>query len=80
MDGNIMIIGDLNINTNYNSNKLSHLTKLFEVFDLLRLTCINTCSDSSDHRSIDVCLTNRPRSFHKTSTIEGLVISDFSFF
>ena len=54
MYDNIMIIGDLNIDTNYNSDKLYNPTELFYVFDLLRLICINTCSKSSDHRSVNV--------------------------
>ena len=57
MHDNIMIIGDLNIDKNYNSDKLYNPTELFYVFDLLRLISINTCSKSSDHRSVNVILT-----------------------
>ena len=64
-----MIIGDRNINGNCNSDKVFNDTKFFDVFGLLKFICTNTCSKSSNYRSVDAIFKKRPRSFHKTSTI-----------
>ena len=56
-------MGDLNINILYNTkdhyNFLSHLCDTFSLNNLIK-----------EKTSADVMLTNRPKSFHKTSIIE----------
>ena len=64
---NIMLIGDLNLNTNLKHN--SYYADLCDTFDLTSLIKANTCFKSSNQTSIDVKLTNRPRSFQKSGVI-----------
>ena len=58
---NIMLIGDLNLNTKSKNN--GYCSDLCDNFDLTNLIKANTCFKSSNQTSIDVILTNRPRSF-----------------
>ena len=62
---NIMLIGALN--TKWNNN--SYYSDLCDTFDLTNLIKANTCFKSSNQTSIDVLLTNRPRSFQKSGVI-----------
>ena len=54
---NIMLIGDLKLNTKLNNN--SYCSDLCDTFDLTNLIKANTCFKSSNQTSIDVVLTNR---------------------
>ena len=69
---NILIIGDLNIN--FDNLKIgdthSHMSDLCDTFSLSNLVNGVTCVKPQNSTSIDVMLTNRPRSFHNTSLIE----------
>ena len=56
---NIMLIGDLNLNTKSKNN--SYYSDLCDTFDLTNLIKANTCFKSSNQTSIGVILTNRPR-------------------
>ena len=69
---NILIIGDLNINFDNlkKGDRHSHLSDLCDTFLLSNLANGVTCVKSQNGTSIDVMLTNRPRSFHNTSLIE----------
>ena len=68
---NILFIGDLNIDLNIPHHDKKHfLEDLCDVFDLTNLVKDKTCFMSLVGSSIDVMLTNKPRSFYKTSTIE----------
>ena len=62
---NILIIGDLNIN--FDNLKMhdthSHMSDLCDTFSLSNLVNGVTCVKSQKGTSIDVMLTNRPRSF-----------------
>ena len=61
---NIMLTGDLNLNMkSKNSSYYSNFT-----FDLANLIKAVTCFKSSNQTSIDVILTNWPRSFQKITT------------
>ena len=62
-----MLIGDLNLNTKSKSN--IYYSDLCDTFDLINLIKANTCFKSSKQTSIDVTLTNRPRSFQKYGVI-----------
>ena len=62
-----MLTGDLNLNTKSNNN--SYYSDLGDTFDLTNLIKANTCFKSSNQTSIDVLLTNRPRSFQKSGVI-----------
>ena len=62
-----MFIGDLDLNTKSNDN--SYYSDLGDTFDLTNLIKANTCFKSSNQTSIDVLLTNRPRSFQKSGVI-----------
>ena len=71
---NIMLIGDLNLNTKLKNN--SHYSDLCDTFDLSNLLKAKTYFKSSNQTSIDVILTYRPKSFQKAGVITtGL--SDF---
>ena len=48
----------------------SHMSDLCDTFSLSNLVNGVTCVKSQNGTSIDVMLTNRPRSFHNTSLIE----------
>ena len=69
---NILIIGDLNIN--FDKLKMgdtdSHMSDLCDTFSLSNLVNGVTCVKLQNGTSIDVMLTNRPKSFHNTSLIE----------
>ena len=54
---NIMLIGDLNLNTK--SNKNSYYSDLCDTFDLTNLIKAKTCFKSSNQTSIDIILTNQ---------------------
>ena len=64
---NIMLIGHLNLNTKSKNN--SYYSDLCDTFDMTNLIKANTCFKSSNQTSIDVTLTNRPRSFQKSGVI-----------
>ena len=59
-----MLIGYLKLNTQTNNN--SYYSDLCDTFDLTNLIKVNTCFKSSNQTSIDVILTNQPRSFQKS--------------
>ena len=69
---NILIIGDLNINFDNlkKEDTHSHMSDLCDTFSLSNLVNGVTCVKSQNGTSIDVMLTNRPKSFHNTSLIE----------
>ena len=74
---NIALAGDLNIDLLDPSKDTSnHLSDLLDVFNLKNLVKEPTCFKSDKGSLIDIILTNKPRSFHKT---QGFVtgISDF---
>ena len=62
-----MLIGDLNLNTK--SKNYGYYSDFCDTFDLTNLIKANTCSKSSNQTSIDVILTNLPRSFQKSEAI-----------
>ena len=64
---NIMLIGDLNLNTKSKNN--SYYSDLCDTFGLRNLIKANTCFKPSNQTSIDVILMNRPRSFQKSGVI-----------
>ena len=66
-----MIIGDLNIDTAVTSaNTKNYLVDLCDTFCLTNIIKEKTCYKSISGTSIDVMLTNKPRSFQKTSVFE----------
>ena len=69
---NILIIGDLNID--FDNLKMgdrhSLMSDLCDTFSPSNLVNGITCVKSQNGASIDVMLTNRPKSFHNTSLIE----------
>ena len=68
---NILFIGDLNIDLNLpNNDKKNFLSDLCDIFDLTNMVKDKTCFMSAQGTSIDVMLTNKPRSFYKTIPIE----------
>ena len=69
---NILIIGDLNINFDNlkKGDTHSHMSDLCDTFSLSNLVNGVTCVKSQNGTSIDVMLTNRPRSIHNISLIE----------
>ena len=69
---NILVIEDLNINFDNlkKGDTHSHLSDLCDTFSLSNLVNGIACVKSQNTTSIDVMLTNRPRSFHNTSLIE----------
>ena len=68
---NIIVAGDLNIDLSQPNNDTNHyLSDLCDTFDLKNLVNVKTCYKSKNGSSIDVLLTNRPRSFYKTVSIE----------
>ena len=69
--GNIIIMGDININSIHpNDREYSKLQDFCGVFSLNNLINKNTCYTNNHQSSIDVILTNKPRSFQNTSVIE----------
>ena len=68
---NILFVGDLNIDLDKpNDDKKHFLEDLCDVFDLSNLVKDKTCFMSQEGSSIDIMLTNKPRSFYKTTAIE----------
>ena len=68
---NILVIGDLNIDMSIPNNDKSHfLSELCDTFDMQNLVKVKTCDKSDKGTSIDVILTNKPKSFYKTIAIE----------
>ena len=74
---NIVLAGDLNIDLlDPGKDTSNHLFDLLDVFNLKNLVKEPTCFMSDKVSLLDIILTNKPRSFHKT---QGFVtgISDF---
>ena len=68
---NIIVMGDLNIDTLKNGADINYcLSDLCDTFSLANLICSSTCFKSLSGTSIDVFLTNRTRSFHNTAITE----------
>ena len=68
---NALVVGDLNIDIlDKKKDSKNYLSDLRDTFSLSNLISEVTCVKSSVGSSIDVMLTNRPRSFHHTSLIE----------
>ena len=72
---NIIIIGDLNIDTeNKRKDNSNYLSDLFDIFSLKNLITDVTCVKSTNETSIDVLLINKSRCFHYTASFEtGLI-------
>ena len=70
----VIIIGDININSLEKSNaKYKHLANFCDSHDLSNLMKEPTCFQSESPSSIDIILTNKPRSFmHTKSVVNGL--------
>ena len=68
---NIIVMGDLNIDIS-NKRKDNHnsLSDLCDTFSLQNIITSRTCHKSNAGTSIDIMLTNRSRSVHKTSIFE----------
>ena len=69
-------MGDLNIDAAYKTkDTCNYLSDLCDNFSLTNITNGKTYFKAQKGTSIDVLLTNRPRSFHKTGIFEtGLAI------
>ena len=68
---NIIVMGDINIDThNEKDPGFVKLASFCDVFGLSNLVTSKTCFTKNHSSSIDVILTNRPRSFQKTSVFE----------
>ena len=68
---NIIIMGDINIDTHDKADPgFEKLMSFCDVFDLTNIVKSKTCFIKNHSSSIDVILTNRPRSFQKTSVFE----------
>ena len=64
-------MGDLNIDTaDITKNACNYLSDLCDTFSLTNIINGKTCFKAQKGTSIDVLLTNRPRSFHKTGIFE----------
>ena len=63
---NLLLAGDLNIDTQENMPDSSHLSDLKDIFNLDNLVKETTCFKSKKGTLIDLLLTNKPRSFQKT--------------
>ena len=74
---NLIIIGDININSlDKSTSKFKHLGDFCDAYGMTNLVKEPTCFQSESPTSIDVILTNKPRSFmHTKSIVNGL--SDF---
>ena len=69
---NILLTGDLNINTltqTNSNNTTNHLTDFCDPFALSNLVNVKTCTKSMFGTSLDIMLTNRPRSFYNASAV-----------
>ena len=68
---NVIIIGDLNIDiANKTKDTCNYLPDLCDTFSLANIINGKTCFKAQKGTSIDVLLTNRPGSFHKTGIFE----------
>ena len=68
---NIIVMGDINIDTHNKTDPgFDKLASVCDVFGLFNLVKSKTCFTENHSSSIDVVLTNRPRSFQKTSVFE----------
>ena len=68
---NIIVIGDLNIDlTSPLTDKFNLLSEFCATFNLKNLVKGKTCNKSKEGSSIDVILTNKPRSFFNTNITE----------
>ena len=68
---NILFIGDLNVDLGIpNHDKKHFLEDLCDTFALNNMVKSKTCFMSTVGSSIDLMLTNKPKSFYKTSAIE----------
>ena len=68
---NIIVMGDLNIDiSNKRKDNNDFLSDLCDTFSLQNIITGKTCHKSNAGTLIDIMLTNRPRSFHKTSIFE----------
>ena len=68
---NILIIGDLNIDTsNKKKDNGNYLFELCDTFSLKNLITDITCVKSTNGTSLDVLLTNKSRCFHQIATFE----------
>ena len=80
---NVILMGDINIDTQDSQHPgYNKLSSFCDVFGLSNLVTTKTCFTKSHSSSIDVILTNKPRSFLNTSVFEtglsdchGLVIT-----
>ena len=69
--GNILIIGDLNIDTsNKKKDNGNYLSDLCDTFSLKNLITDITCVKFTNGTSIDVPLTNKSTCFHHAATFE----------
>ena len=68
---NIIIAGDFNIDASTkNCNKFKQFVDFCHTFDLTNLMNVKTCfTSATSQSSLDVILTNRPRSFQKAVAI-----------
>ena len=67
---NIFLAGDLNINTgNKSKDTNNYLYDFTDTFSLNNLTKGKTCFKSATGTTLDIMLTNKMRSFQKTSTV-----------
>ena len=67
---NIIVMGDQNIDISNKSKDNNFLPDLCDTFSLQNIITGKTCHKSNTGTSIDIMLTNRPRSFHKASIFE----------
>ena len=68
---NVIVMGDINIDTQDSQHlKYNKLASFCDVFGLSNLVTTKTCLTNSHSSSIDVILTNKLRSFLKTSLFE----------
>ena len=73
---NILIIGDLNIDSsNKKKDNGNYLSDLCDIFSFKNLTTDIACVKSTNGTSIDVLLTKKIRCFHHTATFETDLIS-----
>ena len=71
--GNILIIGDFNIDTsNKKKGNGNYLPNLCDTFSLKNLITNTTCVNTINGTSIDVLLTHKSQCFHHTATFETL--------
>ena len=74
---NIVIVGDINVDTdNDKAASLNTMSEFCDIFDLENLIRGNTCVTVGHASSIDVTLTNKKRSFKNSGTV-ATGVSDF---